>query len=71
MTGTVTSLRPGGFGFIASDACTTPAKLPFRREAVTGGGFDQLREGQHVRFDRESVPGSPRRFQAVRVARAE
>ena len=70
MTGTVASLRPGGFGFIASDACTAPAKLPFRRGAVAGGGFDRLREGQRVRFDREPVPGNPRRFRAVRVAPA-
>ena len=68
MTGTITSLRPGGFGFIASDACTMPAKLPFRRGAVAGDGFDALREGQRVRFDRVPRPGNARRFHAVRVA---
>lgn len=71
MTGTVTSLRPpGGFGFIASDALTLPTKLPFRRNAVEDDGFDGLREGQRVVFDRVPVPGNPDRYHAVRVAPA-
>lgn len=67
-TGTITSLRPGGFGFIASDALTMPTKLQFRRAAVAADGFDQLHEGQRVRFDRVPVPGNANRFHAVRVA---
>ena len=67
MTGTITDLRPGGFGFIASDAYTTPWKLAFRRAAVAGDGFDRLRAGQRVRFDREPLPGSARDHRAVRV----
>ena len=70
-TGTITSLRPGGFGFVASDALTRPTKLQFRRGAVAGDGFDRLEEGQRVRFDREPVPGNPSRFHAVRVASEE
>ena len=66
-TGMVTSLRPGGFGFIASDALTMPAKLQFRREAVADDGFDRLREGQRVRFDRVPMPGDPTRYRAVDV----
>jgi cold shock CspA family protein len=65
--GTIVSLRPGGFGFIASDAHTTPYALPFRRAAVAGGGFDRLHAGQHVRFERVPVPGNPGRHHAVRV----
>jgi cold shock CspA family protein len=68
MTGTVTSLRPGGFGFIASDACTVPARLFFRGADVADGGFDRLREGQRVRFDQIPLPGNPGRRCAVRVA---
>ena len=67
MTGTVTALRPGGFGFIASDAYTEPWKLAFRRAAVADGGFDGLRLGQRVRFDREPLPGDARHHRAVRV----
>ncbi len=68
MTGTVISLRPGGFGFLASDACTVPARLFFRGADVADGGFDRLREGQRVRFDRVPLPGNPSRRCAVRVA---
>ena len=67
-TGTITSLRPGGFGFIASDALTLPTKLQFRREAVEADGFERLREGQRVRFDRVSMPGNETRYRAVRVS---
>jgi cold shock CspA family protein len=67
MTGTITSLRPGGFGFIASDAYTTPWKLCFRGSAVAVG-FDQLYQGQRVRFDQAPTPGDPSHQRAVRVA---
>ena len=52
MTGTITDLRFGGFGFIA---------------AVAGDGFDRLRVGQRIRFDQVPVPGDPSRRHAVRV----
>ncbi len=68
MTGVITSLRPGGFGFIASDAHTAPWKLIFHRAAVADEGFDGLRVGQRVRFDREPLPGDPQQHRAVRVA---
>ena len=67
MTETIVDLRPGGFGFIASDAYTTPWKLAFRRAAVADGGFDRLRPGQRVRFDRVPLPGDDRHHRAVRV----
>ncbi len=66
MTGVITSLRPGGFGFIAS-AYTTPWKLKFHRAAVINEGFDGLRVGQRVWFDRQPLPGDPHQHQAVRV----
>ena len=68
MTGTVTSLRPGGFGFIASDGHGLPWHLIFRRGAVADDGFERLREGQRVRFDRVPVPGNPGRRCAVDIA---
>ena len=68
MTGTITGLRLGGFGFIASDACGRPWALRFRRGAVAADGFDHLRVGQRVRFDQEATPGDPSRRHAVRVA---
>jgi hypothetical protein len=57
MTGIVTDLRPGGFGFIASDAYGRPWALIFRRGAAGDGGFDQ-----------ETQPGDPSRSHALRVA---
>lgn len=66
--GTITSLRPGGFGFIASDAHTTPVKLRFFRANVAADGFDRLRVGQRVWFERVPVPGDRSRVHAVNVA---
>ncbi len=68
MTGTIKDLRPGGFGFIASDACGRPWALIFRRAAVVEDGFDRLSIGQRIRFDQEPTPGDPSRRHAVRVA---
>ncbi|MEA2597698.1 MAG: Cold-shock DNA-binding domain [Thermomicrobiales bacterium] len=68
MTGTITDLRPGGFGFIASDSRGRPWALPFRRAAVAADGFDRLRVGHRVRFDQEATPGDPSRRHAVGVA---
>ena len=68
MTGTITDLRPGGFGFITSDACGRPWALIFRLGAVVDGGVDRLRVGQRVRFDQAVQPGDPSRSHALRVA---
>jgi cold shock CspA family protein len=68
MTGTVTSLRPGGFGYIASDADGPPWESFFHRSAVVADGFNRLREGHWVRFDQVPVPGDPSRQHAVHVA---
>jgi cold shock CspA family protein len=57
MTGTITDLRPGGFGFIASNAYGMPWHLSFRRTAIDDDGFVQLHVGQRVRFDQEAIPG--------------
>lgn len=67
MTGTITDLRPGGFGFIATDAWGTPWHLPFRRWAVDDDGFDDLYVGQRVRFDQALVPGTAHRQHAIGV----
>ena len=71
MTGTITSLRPGGrsggYGFIASDGLARPWRLIFRRSAVAGDGFDRLRAGQRVTFDQVPLPGDPSRRHAVGV----
>jgi cold shock CspA family protein len=71
MTGTITDLRSGGFGFVASDAYGRPWRLPFRRAAVAGDGFDRLRVGQRIRFDQAPVPGDPSRRHAVDVRPTE
>jgi cold shock CspA family protein len=68
MTGTVTDLRIGGFGVIASDAYGRPWKLPVRRAAVAADGFDRLRVGQRIRFDQVPIPGDPSRRHADGVA---
>jgi cold shock CspA family protein len=72
MTGTITSLQPGGqagdYGYIASDAHGRPWRLYFRRSAVADLGFDRLRAGQRVRFDQAPLPGDRSRAHAVRVA---
>lgn len=67
MTGTVTDLRPGGFGFIASDACRRPWALIVRRSVIGPEAFALLLVGQRVRFDQETLPGDPSRSHAVRV----
>ena len=67
MTGTITSVRPGGFGFIASDAHNRPWALQFRAEAVIDGTFARLKSGDRVRFDQVGRPGNAQRYHAVRV----
>lgn len=46
-----------GFGFIAEDG---NGEIFFHRSAVAGDGFDTLREGQRVTFDRGKDPRSDR-----------
>jgi cold shock CspA family protein len=71
MTGTITSLRTGGFGFISSDDFGRPWALKFNRDAVVGNAFDRLQAGDRVRFIRVPQPGNASQFRAIRVARFE
>ncbi len=65
--GVIESLRKRqGFGFIASEG--RRYKIFFRREAVDGDSFDQLREGQRVEFAESPDPLDPRRMRADRVS---
>jgi hypothetical protein len=59
MTGTITDLRSGGFGFIASAAYGTPWQLSCRRPAPASDddGFVRPHVGQRVRFGQEAMPG--------------
>ena len=66
-TGTITSLRDRGFGFIAVDGAAAQ-DLFFHRSAVADDGFERLREGQAVSFDQEPDLRDPTRQRAVRVA---
>jgi hypothetical protein len=68
MTGSILSLRAGGFGFIASDSHARPWALRFHARAVTHDQFNQLQIGGRVRFRRETLPGDPSRVRAVLVA---
>ena len=67
-TGTITSLRDRGFGFVAADGGRPHEDLFFHRSAVADDGFERLREGQWVGFDQEADPRDPTRWRAVRVA---
>ena len=67
-TGTITSLRDRGFGFIAADGAAAAQDLFFHRSAVADDGFERLREGQRVSFDQGADPRDPTRQRAVRVA---
>jgi len=71
MTGTITGLRAGGFGFIASDDFGRPWALQFRAEAVVQPIFSELAIGDRVRFDRVAQPGDASRQRAVRVSRLD
>ena len=71
LIGTITSIRPGGFGFIASDAHNRPWALPFRAEAVIGEAFIRLQVGDRVRFDQVGRPGNAQRQHAARVTRLD
>jgi cold shock CspA family protein len=68
--GIIASLRARqGFGFISSEGRRSP--VFFRREAVEGDRFDQLREGQRVAFVESPDPLDPRRTRADRVLPSE
>ncbi len=68
--GTIDSLRlRQGFGFITSEG--RRYKVFFRREAVVGDRFDQLREGQRVEFAESPDPLDPRRTRADSVFLSE
>jgi cold shock CspA family protein len=66
-TGTILTLRAGGFGSIASDSFGRPWALQFHAAAVTGGKFDRLQVGERVRFRQVTLPGDPSRARAVWV----
>jgi CspA family cold shock protein len=72
-TGTIKTIRTErGFGFISKDGATgSSGDVFFHHSAVASGGFDQLREGQHVSFDEEPDPRDPTRRRAVNVVPAD
>jgi CspA family cold shock protein len=72
-TGTIKTIRAErGFGFIARDGAQgSSGELFFHHSAVANGGFEQLREGQHVSFDEEPDPRDSSRRRAVNVKLAE
>lgn len=64
--GTIKRLvRDRGFGFIQPEDANED--LFFHRSGVEGEGFDNLREGQGVEFDKEPDPRRSGRTHAVRV----
>lgn len=65
-TGTIKSLRDRGFGFITPDGGSED--LFFHHSAVTDGGFEMMREGQKVSFDKGTDPRDSSRERAVNVA---
>jgi len=64
-TGTIKSLRDRGFGFITPEGGGDD--LFFHPSAVTDGGFEMMREGQKVSFDKEPDPRDSSRQRAVNV----
>ncbi len=70
-SGTISSLRDRGFGFIMPDGASANGDLFFHRSALTGATFDELRAGQRVSFDEEPDPRDASRRRAVNVRTAE
>ena len=65
-TGTIARIvSDRGFGFIRDER---GKELFFHHTGVQGGGFDALREGQAVTFDREADRGKGDRAANVRPA---
>jgi len=57
MKGTIKRLvSDKGFGFIAAD----DGQQYFFHQSACNGGFEALREGQHVTFDKGQGPKGPR-----------
>jgi cold shock protein len=66
-TGRVTKLlREKGFGFLREDSGT---EYFFHRTAVDQGGFEQLSEGQAVKFTPITAPKGPRAEDVSPVAK--
>lgn len=57
MNGTIKRLTDKGFGFIAA---SDGSEYFFHQSACSGIGFDELREGQSVTFERGQGPKGPR-----------
>ena len=67
-SGVIKTIRDDkGFGFITPDGTTGKNDLFFHSSAVSGMGFDSLREGQRVQFDEEPDPRDPSRRRAANV----
>ena len=65
-TGQIKNLvRDRGFGFIKPSEGSED--VFFHSTSVTGGGFDELKEGQTVEFDTEADPRNPQRTRAANV----
>jgi CspA family cold shock protein len=54
-----------GFGFIRPDGESDD--IFFHTSAVQGGGFESLREGQRVEFEKGADDRDPRRTRALNV----
>jgi CspA family cold shock protein len=70
-TGTITSLRDRGFGFITPEGGARDNELFFHHSAVAAGGFEHLQEGQQVTFEQGPDPRDPSRQRATTVSVAE
>jgi CspA family cold shock protein len=70
-TGTITTLRDRGFGFIAPDGDGSNGELFFHHSAVADRGFEMLQVGQRVRFDVAPDPRDPSRQRAINVVPEE
>ncbi|MCA9104665.1 MAG: cold shock domain-containing protein [Pirellulaceae bacterium] len=57
MEGTIKRITDKGFGFISSDG---EQDIFFHSSSVEGCSFDDLREGQRVRYDVGRGPKGPR-----------
>jgi CspA family cold shock protein len=68
-TGTIATIRADrGFGFIkADDRDNGAGDLFFHNSSVEGAAFDELREGQHVSFEKGQDPRDPSRSRATNV----
>ena len=58
-------VRDRGFGFIQETG--TSEEIFFHSSALPAGVFDQLKEGQHVEFEKGPDPRDPHRMRAANV----